>query len=245
MNLQKSIVLICGLVLIGGAAGGVTWLKGHQKLGKPGIQATAVPGSAVMNFDLPAQVLDYTSTNVPQSETVLCYLPKDTSFAQRLYSAPDGFSVAANIILMGADRTSIHKPDYCLPGQDWHVLEKTIVSLDVAGNPPYRMPVSKWTASRIFKGPAGESREVRGLYVFWFVAENEQTPDNDQRLWWLYRDLLCKGVLQRWAYISYFSSCPPGQEEAAFERVRKLIAASIPEVQLPPRSSGASNFARQ
>jgi len=40
--------------------------------------------------------------------------------------------------------------------------------------------------------------------------------------------------LQRWAYISYFSQCEPGQEDAAFARMEKLIAASVPKFQMPP-----------
>jgi len=39
------------------------------------------------------------------------------SYAERHYSAPDGFDMTGTLVLMGADRTSIHKPDYCLPGQ--------------------------------------------------------------------------------------------------------------------------------
>ena len=66
------------------------------------------------------------------------------------------------------------------------------------------------------------------------MADQEQTMDNAQRMWWLARDLLRTGVLQRWAYISYFTVCAPGQEEATFARVEKLIAASVPEYQLPP-----------
>jgi len=31
-----------------------------------------------------------------------------------------------------------------------------------------------------------------------------------------------------------FYVCGPGQEDAAFERMRQLIAASVPEYQLPP-----------
>ena len=42
------------------------------------------------------------------------------------------------------------------------------------------------------------------------------------------------GVLQRWAYVSYFSVCEPGQEDATFARMEKLIAASVPAFQLPP-----------
>ena len=60
-------------------------------------------------------------------------------------------------------------------------------------------------------------QEVRGLYVFWFVARNEETDSHWQRIWWLTRDLLTTGVLQRWAYVSYFSAgFAPGQEDAAF-----------------------------
>jgi hypothetical protein len=47
-------------------------------------------------------------------------------------------------------------------------------------------------------------------------------------------NLLRTGVLQRWAYVSYFSVCEPGQEDATFARMEKLIAASVPAFQLPP-----------
>jgi hypothetical protein len=81
----------------------------------------------------------------------------------------------------------------------------------------------------------GQKQEVRGLYVFWFVARNEQTTSHWQRIWWLTRDLLTTGTLQRWAYVSYFTTCLPGQEDAAFGQMEKLIAASVPEFQLPPK----------
>jgi hypothetical protein len=49
--------------------------------------------------------------------------------------------------------------------------------------------------------------------------------------------LLRTSVLERWAYVSYFAQCEPGQEDAAFERIKKLIAASVPEFQLPPKAA--------
>jgi hypothetical protein len=47
-------------------------------------------------------------------------------------------------------------------------------------------------------------------------------------------NVLRTGVLQRWAYVSYFSVCEPGREDAAFARMERLIAASVPEFQPPP-----------
>jgi hypothetical protein len=52
---------------------------------------------------------------------------------------------------------------------------------------------------------------------------------------WMARDVLLTGILDRWAYISFFSYGAPGQEDALFERMKKLIAISAPEFQLVPR----------
>jgi len=78
----------------------------------------------MMKIDLPERVPDFTSTNVPESEVELGYFPKDTSYARRFYQAPDGFGVSTTVILMGADRTSIHRPEYCLLGQGWSIDKK-------------------------------------------------------------------------------------------------------------------------
>jgi len=245
MKNQKRLIFFVVLGLIAGTAGALTWLKAHQKLGRPGIQATPLPNSVAMNIGLPAHVPGFTSEGEPQEKIVLDYLPKDTSYARRLYKGADGFYVDANIILAGADRTSIHKPDYCLAGQGLQVDEKAVVNIHIAGPQPYELPVAKWTVSGMRQKPDGEKVPVRGLYVFWFVADNEQTPSHLQHIWWIVRDMLRTGVLQRWAYVSYLSECPPGQEDAAFERIKQLIAASVPEFQLPPQPAGGAVAARQ
>jgi hypothetical protein len=231
---QKWIILTAALVLIAGTAGALTWLRANQKLGRPGLRTEAIPGSVQVKINLPERVLDFNSTNVPEAQIVLGYLPPDTSFAERCYFNTNGASIYATVVLMGADRTSIHKPDYCLPGQGWVIKDKSVVNIPVAGAQSYQLPVSKWVIANSFQTPDGQKQEVGGLYVFWLVADGEETPDNYQRMWWLARDLLRTGVLQRWAYVSYFTVCAPGQEDAAFERVKSLIAHSVPEYQFPP-----------
>ena len=218
-----------------GTVGALTWLKAHQRLGKPGIKATLIPGSVAMKIDLPERVLDLTSTNVPEPEVVLDFLPKDTSFVERYYWAPDGFWATATIVLMGADRTSIHRPDYCLPGAGWIIDSKTAVNIPIGGGHPYELQALKWTIHNTFQTSDGRKQEASGVYVFWFVAGNEQTANYVQFQYYLLRDLLFTGELQRWAYVSYFTICAPGGEDAAFERVKKLIAASVPEYQLAPK----------
>ena len=240
-KIQKWLILFAVLVLMAGTAGALTWLKANLRLGKPGIRATPLSGGVAMKIDLPAQVLDFASTNVPESEIELGYFPKDTSFVERWYTSPDDSpGISATIILMGADRTSIHRPEYCLAGQGFVCDEKVVVDIPVAGPQPYQLPVAKWKVSRLVQQPDGQNVKIAGVYVFWFVADNEQTTGIVPFQCYLVRDLLLKRVLQRWAYISYFSTCLPGQEEATFARMKKLIAASVPEFQLPPRLANAA-----
>jgi hypothetical protein len=231
---QKRILFTVALVLIAVTAGGLKWIKTHQKLGQPGIKSAPIPGSVQMKIDLPENVLDFTSTNLPEPAVVLGYLPPDTSYTERIYTAPDGFQVQGTIILMGADRTSIHKPDYCLPGQGWRIDSKKIVNVAVGGAQPYGLPVAVWYISADLQMPDGQTEKHSGAYAFWFVAYNEQTPDFYGFLRRLTHDFLFTGVLQRWAYVSYFCASEPGQEDAAFARMKKLIAASVPEFQPPP-----------
>jgi hypothetical protein len=245
MRKRKIILATLTLALIATTGFALNWFRAHQKLGRPGIKAAPTSEGIVMSIELPEKVLDFTSTNVPQSEVVLGYLPKDTSYAQRFYMGEDGFWANANIILMGTDRSSIHKADYCLAGQGWRTVKKETVKIPIGGPEPYEMPVAKWTISRIIENPDGTKREIHGIYSFWFVADGQQTVSNDQRILWFYRDLLTRNVLQRWAYVSYLVACNEGQEDAAFERLKGLIAASVPEFQLPPKMIAHSAVARR
>jgi len=234
MKNQKLLIFFAALILMAGTAAMLVRLKTNQKLGVPGVKFTPVPGSVQVKIGLPERVLNFTSTNIPEPEVVLGYLPKDTSYTERLYQSPDGAAMTGTIVLMGTDRTSIHKPDYCLPGQGWHIDSKNVVNVPVGGALPYELPVAKWLISENFQKPGGGTEKVSGIYVFWFVADEEQTPEFYGYLKLLTHDLLFTGVLQRWAYVSYFTTCEPGREDAAFARMEKLIAASVPAFQPPP-----------
>ena len=93
----------------------------------------------------------------------------------------------------------------------------------------------------------GQPVKVSGVYVYWYVCDDalSASVSGFQRMWWTAEKLLRTGVLQRWAYVSCWAICPPGQEEATFERMKKFIAASVPEFQLVPKAPVGSLTARQ
>lgn len=235
MNKQKWILATIVLLMVGGTAGVLAHLRTNQTLGKPGVATAPLPDSQNLQVLLPEQVLDYTSKLVPEDKIVINTLPKDTSYGQRLYRGADGFQTQVNVVLMGTDRTSIHKPQFCLTGQGYKIDDAASGNeiVHVERPKPYDLPVMKLVSTRQVVHD-GQNVTLRGIYVYWYVADDAISADASgfQRMWWSAKKLLTTGILQRWAYISYFSVCLPGQEKATFERMKKLIAASVPEFQL-------------
>jgi hypothetical protein len=237
MNRQKIILVMVALLLMGLTAGALRHMKVSQKLGAPGVKTQPLAGSQNLEVVLPEIVLDYTSEHMAEDSNVVSMLPQDTSYGQRRYLAPDGFWTQVNVVLMGSDRTSIHKPQFCLEGGGWRIdaaaSGEEMVHLDRPQ--AFDLPVMKLLTTRQLVNN-GETVTVRGIYVYWFVAEDAYTAQHWERMWWMAKELLHTGVLQRWAYVSYFAICLPGQEAATFERMKKLISASVPEFQLLPQA---------
>jgi hypothetical protein len=186
-------------------------------------------------------VLDIDSTMLPVSKTVCDWLPKDTTFGQRLYRGSNGFAIHARTVLMGKDRTSIHKPQYCLTSQGWSISPEALTVIPIARPAPYELPVMKLTARQTFRTKDGREQNVAGVFIYWFVADKQLTAKHGELMWRIGRDLLRTGVLQRWAYVTYFSTCAPGQEEMTYARMREFIAASVPEFQLTPAAGGGGD----
>ena len=141
--------------LIGGAAGLLARLQASQKLGQPGVKTSPIPGSRRLQVELPERVLDYTSEAVEVDKRTLEWLPQDTSFGQRRLPGARWISEASvNVVLMGSDRTSLHKTEFCLEGQGWRIdrsaSSETKVHLDRPC--PYDLPVMKFIATKEVTG---------------------------------------------------------------------------------------------
>ena len=242
MNQRSWTLFLVTLLLIGGAAGLLARTKSIQKLGSPGVKTRPLPDSRNVEVLLPERVLDYESELLEQPKLVVDTLPPDTSYGQRMYFVPDQtvtnkFQTAVNVVLMGSDRTSIHKPQYCLAGAGWTIdaAASGREIIPITRPHPYDLPVIRLVVSRQVDHQ-GTPQTLRGVYVYWFVADGELSgdPTGSDRMWSMAKTLVTTGVLQRWAYVTYFSVCLPGEEAATFERMKKMIAAAVPEFQLTP-----------
>jgi hypothetical protein len=181
---------------------------------------------------LPDDPAGFKSWPRPITTDELNGLPRDTTFGRKLYWSPEqNLPVQLTTVLMGTDHTSIHQPQYCLVAQGWNITnsERIVLAMD---RPYADIPAIKLTATRVRQLTNGQARVENCLYVYWFVSGNKVTSDEGSRLWSIASSLLKKGEIERWAYVSYFVPCAPGQESATFLNLQKFIVASAPEFQL-------------
>lgn len=239
MSRNKWILALVTVLMIGGTAGVIAKFKSVQRLGEPGVKTRPIPGSPNLEVALPERVLDYSSELLPVDAIVTNVLPRDTSYGQRRYtSAVDtNFSAQVTVVLMGTDRASLHKPQFCLTGAGWSINKTEVDKISMKNPVVYDLPVIKLTVSGQFK-IEGRLVQAHGVYVYWYVTDDaiSAAPSGSDRMWSIARELITTGVLQRWAYVTYFAVCAPGGEEETYERLKKLISASVPEFQLTPKA---------
>lgn len=213
-------------------------LQATQRLGEPGVVLSAEPSQdtrgnpvGTNSVFLPVELPGYRSQPMPVAQVVLDMLPKDTTFGQRHYVGNDGFWIDTSVVLMGADRSSIHKPQICLVGQGWKILKSTPIKVKIDRPHPYELPVMKLDVTGEVTLNDGQRTRLNGVFLYWFVSQNQLTSDHWDRQYWMARDLIQHGLLQRWAYVTYFAVCREGLEGLAFERVKNLIVAGVPHFQ--------------
>ena len=226
----------------------------RQTLGKPGLRiedkpmyaldsgaSTNPPVEIATNrVYLPERVLDFHSQLAPVPTITYDGLPKDTVFGHRIYGQSNGMVLDMQVVLMGADRSSIHKPQYCLNASGFNIVSTEPDSVRIEQPHAYDLPIMKLKLRREFRDPEAGLQTQAGVFVYWFIADGELTAQHHQRMWWMARDMLKTGVLQRWAYVICFAPCAPGGEEAAMEGLKRFIAAAVPEFQIThgPREGG-------
>jgi hypothetical protein len=235
MKTRTWLVLVSALAMMALTGGYLEHL--HVRLGTPGVKLGAgelfnekndlVAKQCVL---LPDSVLGIKGTPMPITQGEVEGLPKDTTFGRKHYSGKN-FSVVTSVVLMGADRTSIHDPQFCLESAAWHIEQKDLVQLPMDRPYPYEVPALRITAARTVLNQFKEPIEVHGIYVYWFVTDDKITAGQGTRMWSLAKTMLQKRELERWAYISYFATCLPGREQATFEDLEQFIRASAPEFQ--------------
>jgi hypothetical protein len=67
------------------------------------------------------EVAGFESVALEPGEAELQTLPADTRFVKRLYTAPGGAWFQVTVVIGGTNKSSIHRPELCLPSQGFQM----------------------------------------------------------------------------------------------------------------------------
>ncbi|GEP44591.1 hypothetical protein BGE01nite_38820 [Brevifollis gellanilyticus] len=131
-------------------------------------------------------------------------LPEDTQMLKMQYRSPgrpeDRDLAQVTLVLAGAERRSIHRPEVCLDGQGWTLVSSTIIPVEIT--PGHTLQVKDLLVEREIRLNEGKARMLRAHYVYWFIGTDVTTPSNAVRVWLSTWDNIARNVNHRWAYAS-------------------------------------------
>ena len=162
-----------------------------------GTTVSASPETGVL-MDLPSQVGAFDGTPQEVSEAEKIILPPDTEFAKMLYADGDGDNVSAQIVLAGAERRSIHRPEVCLPGQGWKIKSSETLAIPLPSGKT--LPVTMLRIVRPIEA-GGKPAELNSLFIYWFVGKDTVTSSHLVRVLKTNLDVLMTNTNHRWAYV--------------------------------------------
>lgn len=161
------------------------------------------PSEAGVVMTLPDTVGAYLGFNEDATEAEKRILPPDTEFSKKRYIGDPEGEVTCEIVLSGSQKNSIHRPQVCLVGQGWTILQEQPMSVLLPDGRKQRVRVL--TLSRRVGG-----RTLTGYFVYWFVGRDKTTDDHLKRILYTSWDRLAHGVNHRWAYV-IVSGLIPGE----------------------------------
>jgi hypothetical protein len=136
-------------------------------------------------------------------------LPRDVEIDRRLYHGPEGLHRHVIMLITGASREGIHRPDWCLVAQGVPIGDLYFLTVqDPAGG---AFDVGVYPV--LERGVPEVSRPVQ-YFVYWFEGGGVRTPYHFSRILRAGFDRLLTGRAQRWAYFAIQMSAPPGPIDA-------------------------------
>jgi exosortase len=157
-------------------------------------------------------------------------LPGDTGYSRKIYVSLSDPSkqVFLSIVLSGRDRTSIHRPEYCLVGQGWTIRSSFAHEFRFPGKPG-GFPATVLRVERESVTPQGRVK-VPQLFAYYFVGMQTVVATHWERMASDAFDRVVRGNGDRWAYVVVQTGDADG-EEAALRRMQTILDGTLPVFQ--------------
>ena len=189
-------------------------------------------------MELPGSLIGLWGSDQPVSESEKVILPADTEFAKKIYSDGMGNDIHCQIVLAGAEKRSIHRPEVCLPAQGWTIKSGEVVPVKLADG--RTLEVMKLTVVRPVTLNNGTQRDLTSVFCYWFIGKHATTPHHFVRVLKTNLDMLLHNTNHRWAYVivnaPVLGGFVPGRKDLqqTTARVEAAIAELGPQI-MPER----------
>lgn len=147
-------------------------------------------------------IAGFTSEPLEPSESERTILPADTQFDKRLYTAPDGTWYQVSLVIGGKSKSSIHRPELCLPSQGFQMMNPR--SLDAGG--------VAWHAVTLARG----TLPPLGFAYTFFNQDGFRTSSHVHRILRDVFDRSFRARIDRWAMVTVNAARADDASLAAF-----------------------------
>lgn len=168
-------------------------------------------------------------------------LPADTELVRRYYETPQRIlPLNVSIVLSGADRSSIHRPEVCQTSAGHEIVRRRRIAVPLSWRPDRPLEITVLEMTRHGGAEAGVPPQ-HTFYAYWFVgAKGRETASHWKRFWWMGTDRVFRGVSHRWAYVAVVGPRVPGEDgylgllsAFASQLHRKILRTEEPAEALP------------
>ncbi len=163
-------------------------------------------------------------------------LPHDTQFRKSIYTNDVADQVFVSIVLSGAERNSIHRPQRCLPGQGNSILKTEYFDVPIEGRKPLNVCILN--TSKKYRDADGEEQFYLGYYAYWFVGQGRETSSHYERMFWLAWDRVIHSVAHKWAYIAVSGKRESDETEEYKEEITDFVQKLYPHLLLKDEGEG-------
>ena len=164
----------------------------------------AAPDARLVEID------GYASEPVEVSEAELHTLPPDTRFDKRCYTDASGNWFQVSAVIGGRSKSSIHRPEMCLPTQGFQMMSPQTV--DVGGIDWHFVQLVHRTSPTV------------GFAYTFFNQDGFRTSSHLRRIFRDVWDRSVRGRIDRWVMITVYSSVADERRLAAFlSKLREVI----------------------
>lgn len=185
-------------------------------------------------MDIPYSVGPYWGTNQDVTEAERFILPKDTEFAKKVFNDGKGNNITSQIVLAGAEKRSIHRPQVCLIGQGWTIESSKVLPIQLVNGSTLK--VMSLNLKRTLTLDDGSQKDLRGIYLYWFVGKEMSTPYHEERIIRTNIDMLLHNTNHRWAYVIVTANVLEGfqyggkNEKETLDMLEKFVAEFAPKI---------------